>query len=83
MFGTFSHFPSLYPAAPSLSPKHTIDAFSIYIVPIVYLSFELECENNENKQKEAGICQFLNKCSEGKTSHLIKRHHCFFLSLSL
>ena len=27
--------------------------FSIYIVQIVYLLFELECEKNENKQKEA------------------------------
>ena len=29
--------------------------FSIYIIQIVYLSFELECKKNENKQKEAGI----------------------------
>ena len=35
--------------------------FSIYIVQIVYLSFELECEKNENKQKEAGIGQFYLK----------------------
>ena len=35
--------------------------FSIYIVQIVYLSFELECEKNENKQKEAGIGPFLKK----------------------
>ena len=28
------------------------------IVQIVYLSFELECEKNENKQKEAGIGPF-------------------------
>ena len=44
---------------PGLSPKHTIYAFSIYIVQIVHLSFELECEKNENKQKLAhflGIC---------------------------
>ena len=32
--------------------------FSIYIVQIVYLSFELDCEKNENKQKEAGIGPF-------------------------
>ena len=38
-----------------LSPKHTIYAFSIYIVQIVNLLSELECEVNENKQKEAGI----------------------------
>ena len=33
--------------------------FSIYIVHIVYFSFELECEKNENKPKEAGIGPFL------------------------
>ena len=32
--------------------------FSIYKVQIVYLSRELECENNENKQKEDGIGPF-------------------------
>ena len=35
--------------------------FSIYIVQIVYLPFELECEKNENKQKEGGIGPFLKK----------------------
>ena len=35
--------------------------FSIYIVQIVYLSFELECEKNENIQKEAGIGPFKKK----------------------
>ena len=34
---------------------HTIIIFSIHIVKIVYLSFELECEKNENQQKEAEI----------------------------
>ena len=29
--------------------------FSNYIVPIEYLSFELDCEKKENKQKEDGI----------------------------
>ena len=33
--------------------------FSIYIVQILYLSFELECEKNENIQKEARIGPFL------------------------
>ena len=33
--------------------------FSIYFVQIVYLSYELACEKNENKQKEAGIGPFL------------------------
>ena len=42
-----------HPATPGSSPKHTINVFSIYIVRIVYLSFELECEKNENNQKEA------------------------------
>ena len=37
--------------------------FSIYIVQIEYLSFELECEKNENKQKEAGIGPFFNNSS--------------------
>ena len=32
--------------------------FSIYIVQIVYLSFGLEWEKNENKQKKAGIGPF-------------------------
>ena len=35
--------------------------FSIYIVQNAYLSFELECEKNENKQKEAGIGPFFLK----------------------
>ena len=36
-------------------------AFSIYIVQIIYMLFELECEKNENKQKEAEIGPFLKK----------------------
>ena len=39
------------PSTPSL-------LFSIYIVQIVHLSFELDCENDETKQKEAGIGLF-------------------------
>ena len=35
--------------------------FSIYIFQIEYLSLELECEKNENNQKEAGIDPFLKK----------------------
>ena len=35
--------------------------FSIYIVQIVYLSFELECEKNKNEQKEVGIGPFVFK----------------------
>ena len=49
------------PATPGLSPKHTIYTFSIHIVQIVNLSFEMECEKDENKQKEAGIGPFLKK----------------------
>ena len=43
------------PSIPCSSPKHTIYAFLICIVQIVYLSLELGCEKNENRQKEAGI----------------------------
>ena len=38
-------------AAPGSNPKHTIYAFSIYIVQTVYLSIEFEREKNENKTK--------------------------------
>ena len=37
------------------SQAHHLCLFSINIVQIVYLSFELECEK---KQKETGICPF-------------------------
>ena len=40
-------------------PSTPSTLFSIYIVQIVYLSFELECEKNKNKQKEAGIGPYL------------------------
>ena len=43
------------------SQAHHLCFFSIYIVQIVYLSFELECEKNENKRKEAGIGPFFLK----------------------
>ena len=42
-------------------PSTPSTLFSIYIVQIVYLSFELECEKNENKQKEARIGSFFKK----------------------
>ena len=45
-----------HPAAPGLSPKHTIYAFS-FIVFVLYLSFE----KNKNKQKEAGFGPFFLK----------------------
>ena len=54
-------------SAPSIMPPQVrvpstpSTLFSIYIVQIVYLSFELECEKNKNKQKEAGIGPFFKK----------------------
>ena len=42
-------------------PSTPTTLLSIYIVQIVYLSFELECEKNENKQKEAGIGPFFKQ----------------------
>ena len=32
----------------------------MYIFQIIFLSFNLECEKNENKQKEAGIAHLKN-----------------------
>ena len=66
-------------SAPSILPPwvRVPSAFSIYIVQIVYFSFELECESNENKQKEAGIGPFLKNSyhfplpAHGSSSHLI------------
>ena len=49
---------AFHPATLGSSTKHTIYAFSIYIVEMVYLSLEMECEKNENKQKEAEIGPF-------------------------
>ena len=42
-------------------PSTPSTLFSIYIVRIVYLSFKLECEKDENKQKEAGNGPFFKK----------------------
>ena len=59
-------------SAPSIMPPQVrvpstpSTLFSIYIVQIVYLSFELECEKNKNKQKEAGIVPFKKR----KLTHL-------------
>ena len=53
--------------------------FSIYIVQIVYLSYELQCEMNENKEKEAGIGPFLEKCSV----YLYLIHRPFYLKTPL
>ena len=50
-----SSAPSILPPQVQV-PSTPSMLFSIYIVQIVYLLFELECEKNENKQKEA---QFL------------------------
>ena len=49
-----------HPAAPGSNPKHGIYPFSIYILQITYLSFELECEKNENKQKKTPQIRGLN-----------------------
>ena len=43
---------------PGFESQPSVYAFSIYIVQIVYLSFKLVCEKNENKPKEAGISPF-------------------------
>ena len=63
-----SRYSSVDSSAPSIMlprvrvPSTPSTLFSIYIVQIVYLSFELECEKNEkNKQKEAGIGPFFKK----------------------
>ena len=49
---------TFHPATPGSSPKQTIYAFSIYKVQIVYLSRELECEKNKNKQKGPVLSHF-------------------------
>ena len=61
------HHSSVDLSSPSILPPQVrvpstpSTLFSIYIVQIVYLSFELECEKYENKQKEAGIGPFFKK----------------------
>ena len=55
-----------YLCPPSCCPRfesqaHHLFFFSFYIVQIVHLSFELECERNEYKQKDTGIGPFLKK----------------------
>ena len=40
-------------------PSTTSTLFSIELVQIMYLSFELECEKNKSNQKEARIDPFL------------------------
>ena len=52
------------------SQAHHLCFFTIYIVQIVYLSFELGSEKNENNQKVAGIGQLKKYCwSERKTTY--------------
>ena len=64
---------SLDSSAPSILPPQVrvpstpSMLYSIYIVQILNLSFELECEKDENKQKEAGICPFFKQ----KTSFIV------------
>ena len=50
--------PRLPSCHPGFKSQAHMYAFLIYIVHIVYLSFQLECEKNKNKQKEAGIGPF-------------------------
>ena len=50
-------------AAPNSNPKHNFYA---------YLSFELGCEKNENKQKEAGIGPSFNLSSNFMLYQLAK-----------
>ena len=38
-----------HPSTPGSNPMHNIYAFSIYIVQLISLSVELECEMNKNK----------------------------------
>ena len=78
MFDTDLHLPvhilyiktqlneSSAPAIQGSNPKHNMYAFFIYIVvQIMYLSFQLECGKNGNKQKEARIGPLKNT-SRGK-----------------
>ena len=51
-----------------LIPSTTSKLFSIHKVQIIYLSFDLECEKNKNKQKEAGIGRFKNCFESDVTS---------------
>ena len=47
------------------------------------MSFELECEKNENKQKEAGIGPFLSSLMDQATSHVTcnNQSECFIASI--
>ena len=73
---------AFHPAAPSSSPKHAIYTFSIYIVQIVFLSFEMECEKNGNKQKEAGMGPFLKKSFVIEPARMVFPFKCFLSSLN-
>ena len=42
-------------------PSTSSMLFSIYIIQILCLSFELECEKNENRQKRPRLAHFLKK----------------------
>ena len=63
--------------------------FSIYNVQIVYLSFELECEKKENKQKEAGLClsqlfaPFLTEFPTVTSTLTLPTHSLGFRTISL
>ena len=53
---------AFHPADPGSSPMHTIYPFSLLSSKLCHI-FRCNCEKNENKQKEAGLGQFLRiKC---------------------
>ena len=55
--------------------------FSIYIVQIVYLPFEFECENNENKQKRGRDWPIFKKGSANRIRSLCKSCICVWTEL--
>ena len=55
-----SSAPSILPPRVQVPSTQSM-LYSINIVQIVYLSFELEIKKNENKQKEAEIGSFFKK----------------------
>ena len=57
---------------------------SIYIVQIVYLSFELECEKNKNKQKRPGLAHLKKMtCLILRVSSFLTFQYEFLLSFLL
>ena len=55
-------------SAPSIQlPRVRVPSTPSMLFQIVYLSFELECDKNKNKQKDAGIGPFFNKLKYSET----------------